>query len=213
MPSVILIVDDHPLVGEAFEAAIKAGYAHYEVGRVTSAAEAEAFARKHGDRVKLVLLDLVLPDVKGFTALLRLQQLMPDCPIAIVSSRSDTHSVAMARTFGVSGYLSKTRPFNELISAVGPLLRGEKIFPADTPPPSPAAANFHKKLASLSAAQLRVLTALADGKLNKQIAGEMSLTEGTVKQHMSAIFKKLGVNNRSQAILAAQPFLKTGDED
>ncbi len=207
--SIILIVDDHPLVGEAFELSIRAGYAHYDVGRVTTAAEAEAYARKYAERIKLVLLDLVLPDATGFSAFIRLQQLLPDCPITIVSGRADAHSVAMARSFGVAGYLSKSMPFSDLITAIGPLLRGENIFPLDTPEPSPVAADFHRKLANLSAAQLRVLTAVADGRLNKQIANDMGLTEGTVKQHMSAIFKKLGVNNRSQAILAAQPYLKS----
>lgn len=209
MRSIILIVDDHPLVGEAFELAIQGGYAHYDVGRVTSAAEAEAYARKHADRIKLVLLDLMLPDTTGFTAVLRMQQLLPDRPIAIVSARADAHSVAMARSFGVAGYLSKTMAFADMLIAIGPLLRGEKIFPADAPTASPASMDFHRKLAALSAAQLRVLTAVADGRLNKQIANDMGLTEGTVKQHMSAIFRKLGVNNRSQAILAVQPFLKS----
>jgi DNA-binding NarL/FixJ family response regulator len=69
-------------------------------------------------------------------------------------------------------------------------------------------AEFHRRLASLSGAQLRVLTALSDGKLNKQIAGDMNLTEGTVKQHVSAILKKLAVTNRSQAIVAARPYLQ-----
>lgn len=212
MRSIILIVDDHPLVGEAFELSIKAGYAHFDVGRVTSAAEAQAYARKYGERIKLVLLDLMLPDVTGFTAVLRLQQQLPGCPIAIVSARTDGHTVAMARTFGVAGYLSKSMPFSDLAAAIGPLTRGEKIFPVDAPAPSPVAADFHRKLSNLSAAQLRVLTALADGRLNKQIANDMSLTEGTVKQHLSAIFRKLGVNNRSQAILAVQPYLGSPDE-
>ena len=70
-----------------------------------------------------------------------------------------------------------------------------------------ARGDYNEALKEL-AAQLRVLTAVADGRLNKQIANDMGLTEGTVKQHMSAIFKKLGVANRSQAILAAQPLLR-----
>lgn len=70
------------------------------------------------------------------------------------------------------------------------------------------AIDFHRKLSSLSGAQMRVMRALVDGKLNKQIAGEMNLTEGTVKQHVSAILRKLEVSNRSQAILAAAPVLR-----
>ena len=205
---IVLIVDDHPLVGEAFEISVGAAYPHLEVGRVASAAEAESYVRANGARVKLILLDLMLPDATGFSALLRLQQLVPACPIAIVSARADAHTVALARTFGVSAYLSKAAPVSVLVNAVGTILRGEPVAWPETPPSTPAAADFQKRVATLSPAQLRVLTALADGRLNKQIAGDMNLTEGTVKQHLSAIFRKLGVGNRSQAILASRPYLQ-----
>ena len=208
MQWIVLIVDDHPLVGEAFEISVGAAYPHLEVGRVTTAAEAETYARANGMRIKLVLLDLMLPDATGFSALIRLQQLLPNVPIAIVSSRADAHTVALARTFGVSAYLSKSAPVSSLVNAVGTIMRGEQVPFPDTGPATPAAVDFQQRVATLSAAQLRVLVALADGRLNKQIAGDMNLTEGTVKQHLSAIFKKLGVGNRSQAILAARPYLK-----
>ncbi|GAA0646397.1 response regulator transcription factor [Brevundimonas lenta] len=202
----ILIVDDHPLVGEMLETAIRDSYVHLDVGRVTSATDAEAYARKHAAEIKLVVLDLMLPDTEGFTALLRLQQLLPNATIAILSARTDSHAVTMAKAFGVKGYLSKAMPVENLVNAVGALLRGEALFPDQTPV-DPRAEELHRKAANLSPAQIRVLRALADGKLNKQIAAEMELTEGTVKQHMSAIFRKLGVNNRSQAIVAAAPLL------
>lgn len=205
---IVLIVDDHPLVGQALELSIRAAYPHLDVGRVTSAAEADQYARLHGPRVKLVMLDLLLPDADGFSALLRLQQLLPDSAVAIVSSRADLHSIGMARAFGVQGYLSKAAPVETLVNGVGALLRGEELFPHDAQADE-AVIDFHKRVARLSAAQLRVLRALSDGKLNKEIAGEMNLTEGTVKQHVSAILKKLEVNNRSQAVLAAAPFMRT----
>ncbi len=210
MRSMILIVDDHPLVGEAFEVSIHASYPHMEVGLVATASEAEAYAKANGSRIKLVMLDLMLPDAIGFSALLRLQQLLPGTPIAIVSSRTDAHSIALARTFGVAAYLSKSSPVAELVKAVGDILRGEAPFAAPDAAAKPAA-SFHDRISSLSAAQLRILVALADGRLNKQIAAEMSITEGTVKQHLSAIFRKLGVNNRTQAILAVRPFLNDLD--
>ncbi|CAN5127946.1 response regulator transcription factor [soil metagenome] len=211
MQWIVLIVDDHPLVGEAFELSIRAAYPHLDVGRVTTAAEAEAYAKANGPRIKLVLLDLMLPDVNGFSGLLMLQQVLPDRPIAIVSGRFDTQSVALAKTFGAAAYLNKGAPVSELVNAVGAILRGETVVLPGDPEPMPAAADFHRRIQTLSAAQLRVLNALADGRLNKQIAGDMNLTEGTVKQHMSAIFKKLGVMNRSQAILASRPYLKLNE--
>ena len=152
------------------------------------------------------MLDLMLPDAKGFSALLRLKQLLPNTPIAIVSARADAHSIAMARTFGVAAYLSKAQPVSTLVNSVGDILRGGAPFAepseTDTGPPS-----ISGKMASLSAAQLRILVAMADGRLNKQIGADLNITEGTVKQHVSAIFRKLGVNNRSQALLAVRPFL------
>lgn len=203
----VLIVDDHPLVGQALEVSIRSAYAHLDVARVLSATEAEACAKQLGGRIKLVMLDLILPDTTGFDALLRLQQLLPDADFAMVSARIDAHSVAMARAFGVKAYLSKAAPVETLVSAVGDIMRGEERFPLATPA-DPIAVDFHRRVARLSAAQLRVLRALAEGKLNKEIAGDMNLTEGTVKQHVSAILKKLEVNNRSQAVLASAPFLR-----
>lgn len=203
----VLIVDDHPLVGQAFELSIKLAYPHLDVGRVTSATEAEAYVRLHGPRVKLVMLDLMLPDAEGFSALLRLQQLLPHGKIAIVSSRTDRHSLSMGKAFGVDAWLSKAEPVETLVNAVGAILRGEIVFPENVQA-DPLTIDFHRRIASLSAAQLRIMRALIDGRLNKQIAGDMNLTEGTVKQHVSAILRKLQVNNRSQAIIAASPALR-----
>lgn len=211
MRNLVLIVDDHPLVGEAFELSVGAAHPEIDVAWVTTAAAAEDFAQAHGSRIKLVLLDLMLPDAAGFSALVSLQQRLPGCPIAIVSARSDASTVALARTFGVAAYLSKAAPVSALVEAVGGLLRGEKGTFPETPSPAPAVQNFQSRIATLSPAQLRVLFAAADGRLNKQIAGDMNLTEGTVKQHMSAIFKRLGVGNRSQAILAIRPYLEPMD--
>lgn len=203
---IVMIVDDHPLVGEAFELSIRLAYPHLDVGRVTTAAEAEAYARTHAARIKLVMLDLMLPDATGFSALLRLQQLLPDCPIAIISARADAHSIAMAKTFGVAAYLNKSAPVSTLVNSVGDILRGEAPF-SEAAPERSAPESFHQRVSTLSAAQLRVLVAMVDGRLNKQIAADMDITEGTVKQHVSAIFRKLGVNNRTQAILAIRPYL------
>lgn len=205
---VVLVVDDHPLVGQALELSIRAAYPQFDVARADSAAEAEAYAKASGRLVKLVMLDLMLPDATGFDGLLRLQHLMPHAAFAMVSSRIDAHAVAMSRAFGVKAYLSKSEPVDMLVNAVGAVLRGEELFPLSVAPDREAE-DFRRRVSRLSAAQLRVLRAVSEGKLNKEIAGEMGLTEGTIKQHVSAILKKLEVNNRSQAILKASPFLHT----
>lgn len=208
---IVLIVDDHPVVAEALETAVREAYPQLEVGHAASAAEAEQYARQNADRIRLVMLDLMLPDTEGFSALLSLQKVLPKARFAIVSARVDAHMVAMARSFDVQAYLSKAQPVEALVNAVGAILRGETIFP-DEMKAQPAADDFHKRMLTLSKAQMRVLKCMAQGKLNKQIAGELSVTEGTVKQHVSAILKKLGVHNRSQAILASAPFLNNQDD-
>ncbi|WP_420471485.1 response regulator [Brevundimonas sp. FT23042] len=205
---IVLIVDDHPLVGQAFELSIKAAYPHLEVGRVTSAADADVYVRLHGARVKLVILDLMLPDADGFSALLRLRKILPDGRVAIVSARSDNQTLTLAKALGAAAYLSKSEPVEALVEAVGAVLQGATLFP-EQGDPDPQTLDAHRRMATLSAAQLRIMRALVDGKLNKQIAGDMNLTEGTVKQHVSAILKKLQVNNRSQAILIAAPVLRS----
>lgn len=207
MRPIVLIVDEHPLVGEALQLWVSAAYPKYQVVHVASAAEADEHAQRHAHRIRLVLLDFMLSDAHGFGAVLGLQQRLPDAAVVVISSRLDAHSVSMARAFGVRGYLSKAASVSSLMEAVGAILEGASLFP-ESAGKDPAATEFHRKIARLSAAQLRVLRAVSDGKLNKQIAGDMSLTEGTVKQHMSAILRKLEVVNRSQAILAAAPFLR-----
>jgi DNA-binding NarL/FixJ family response regulator len=204
----ILIVDDHPLVGEALRDALRRADPGREVAVTQTAVKGAASARAHAAKIKLVLLDLLLPDASGFSALLELQQLLPECPIAMISSRTDGHTVALARAFGCAGYLSKSDPLHRLVETIEALLAGRTVFPADSNevPETPDVEPFRTRIASLSPAQLRVLLALADGRLNKQIAADMGLTEGTVKQHFSAIFRKLGVQNRSQALLLIQPY-------
>lgn len=203
---IVLIVDDHPLVAEALEAAVAKAYPQFEVGRVSSAAEAESFARRHSERVRMVMLDLMLPDAEGFSALIQLQQILPKSHFAIISARVDPHMVSMARSFDVDAYLSKAEPVETLVNAIGGVMRGDKIFPIGITSQAHTE-DYHKRLLTLSKAQMRVLKAMAEGKLNKQIAGELGLTEGTVKQHVSAILRKLGTPNRSQAILNSARYL------
>ncbi len=208
MRALVLIVDDHPLVAEALRDAIMRAYPQLDGIIAQSAAEAEALIRQHSARIRLVLLDLILPDASGFSAFLRVQQMLPERPIAVISSRADFHTVGLARAFGCAAYLRKTDPLRELVGAVGEVLKGERLFPPDTgEDTAQGAKSLHANLAKLSPAQLRVTLALVDGRLNKEIAAEMGLTEGTVKQHLSAVFKKLGVNNRTQAILAVRPYV------
>lgn len=152
------------------------------------------------------MLDFVLPDARGFSGFLQLQHVLGKTPIVMISAREDPIIVEAARALGAAGFLSKSRPLDELAAALRMIVAGKVIFPATTGLHD-AARSARDRIATLSGAQLRVLLALADGRLNKQIAASLEVTEATVKAHLTAIFRKLEVNNRAQALLAVQPLL------
>ncbi len=170
-----------------------------------SIGEAESVIAQHKG-YRLVVLDLMMPDARGFSGFLRLQHLLGSVPIAIVSARQQPELIEAARALGAAGYLSKTQPLEETLASLREILGGRSVFPPQARNAAGATA-ARRRIADLSGAQLRVLLALADGRLNKQIAGDLNVTEATIKAHMTAIFRKLGVNNRTQAILAMQPLL------
>jgi DNA-binding NarL/FixJ family response regulator len=201
-----LLADDHPLIREGLALAARVALPGIIIDSVGSIAEAETVIGQHGG-YRLVLLDLVLPDAKGFSGFLRLQQLLGAVPIVIVSARQRPELVETARLLGATGYISKGLPLDETLSALRTILAGGTVFPAATAERNETGDAMRTRISALSSAQLRVLIALASGRLNKQIAGELNVTEATIKAHLTAIFRKLGVNNRTQAILAVQPLL------
>lgn len=201
----LLIADDHPLVREGLELALRNSLQGLIIDSVGSIAEAEAVIGRHPGGYRLTVLDLMLPDARGFSGFLRLQHLLGHTSIVIISANDRPELVSAARALGAAGYLSKTQRLDELVGSLRRVLGGERVFPSNGE--SRAASTARERLGELSGAQLRVMLALADGRLNKQIAGDLNVTEATVKAHMTAIFRKLGVNNRTQAILAMQPLL------
>lgn len=202
----ILIADDHPLIQEGIQLAISARHPGISVDVAGTIAEAEALIQQHG-RYRLLLLDYELPDANGFGGFFRLQHLLGRTPIAILSAHDGKQMVATAQAVGAAGFLSKRQPLEAIIAAIELILSGGRIFPP-APGPDPQIDVLRKRLDSLSGAQRRVLLALASGDLNKQIAADLGVSEATVKAHLSAIFRKLGVTNRTQAILLMRPLLK-----
>jgi DNA-binding NarL/FixJ family response regulator len=207
-PVRVLIADDHPLTREGLALAIRSALPGVVIDHAGSIGEAETIIQGHHGQYRLLLLDLVLPDARGFSGFLKLQHLLGPVPIAIVSAREEPMLIDAARALGAVGFLPKSRPLDELAEMVRTVASGGHIFP-DLPGLKAAspAATARSRMSTLSGAQLRVLLALADGRLNKQIAGDLQVTEATVKAHLTAIFRKLGVSNRTQALLAMQPLL------
>jgi DNA-binding NarL/FixJ family response regulator len=201
----LLLADDHPLIREGLALAARVAMPELTIDSVGTIAEAEGVIARHRG-YRLALLDLVLPDARGFSGFLRIQHALGDVPIVIVSARQQPELIEAARALGAAGYLSKAQPLDETLASLKAVLAGKTVFPP-CGKGGHAEATARQRITDLSGAQFRVLMALADGRLNKQIAGELGVTEATVKAHMTAIFRKLGVTNRTQAILAMQPLL------
>ena len=201
----VLIADDHPLTREGLSLAARAALPGISVDNAGSIAEAAAAIATRGT-YRLVLLDFILPDAHGFSGLLRLQHLLGDTPIVMVSARQDVVIVEAARALGAAGFLFKSDALDDLAASLRQIAAGKAVFPPAATA-AIAAGSARDRIADLSGAQLKVLLALADGRLNKQIAGDLDITEATVKAHLTAIFRKLGVSNRAQALLAMQPLL------
>lgn len=201
----VLIADDHPLVRDALRMAIMNKLPSLVIEEAVAIESAERIAKTRQD-IALVLLDYQLPDSDGFSGFFRLQHVLGAVPIAIVSAFDDHRIVNAAQAVGAAGFLSKGQPLDEIADSVARLIDGGTAFPPAASVPDDLR-QMGDRLDSLSPAQKRVLAALVRGDLNKQIAADLDLTEATVKAHLTAIFRKLGVHNRLQAILAVKPLL------
>ena len=150
-----------------------------------------------------MLLDLAMPGVRGYSGLVLLRAQFPGVPVVVVSANEDPRTARQCLDFGAAGFVPKTLDLDAMRVAIRIVLGGGIWAPsgtADGPlPADPMVARF----ASLTPQQLRVLMMLSEGLLNKQIAYELSVSEATVKAHVSAILTKLGVESRTQAVIAA----------
>lgn len=202
----IVVADDHPMFRDALRLAI--------AGLVPDAAIVEAsdldqvVALLHGGpETDLVLLDLNMPGMQGFSGLVYLCQQHPEVPIAVISANEEPGVMRRALDAGASGYIPKSIRSDGMRDALAALLAGETWLPAgiDLGRPDPGGdAAVTARVASLTPQQMRVLMMLNDGLVNKQIAFELGVSEGTVKAHVSAVLQKLGVASRTQAVILAR---------
>jgi DNA-binding NarL/FixJ family response regulator len=208
----ILVVDDHPLMREAVQGVV----ARLEPGAaVVAAADSErgfAIAEAEPD-LDLVLLDLNLPGLAGIPALKAWRRRYPEVPVVVLSSADDRPTVLAAIAAGAAGFIPKSSPNEVLLNALRLVLAGGKYLPPEALAPvagsgaRPARAPTEQTLSletlGLTDRQAQVLKLLAAGKSNKLIGRELDLAERTVKAHISAVFRALGVTTRTQAALAA----------
>jgi len=199
----IILADDHPL----FRAALGAAVARSAPGRtvVETSSLGETRAALSLGPVELLCLVLHMPDSSGFIGLAEIRKDHPAVPVVVISASQAPGVAARALEFGASGFIPKTAGMEILCEALSAVLAGEVWAPDETgDPAAEEAAGAAAKLALLTPAQMRVLHGLATGRLNKQIAYDMGISEATVKAHVTAIFRKLDVINRTQAVLVAQ---------
>ncbi len=200
----IVVVDDHPLFRGAISQALSTSIAGLEMLEAGSLDELSGVIGKAKD-VDLVLLDLSMPGVQGLSGLLYLRAEYPEVPVVVVSASEDPVTIRRALEFGASGYVPKSLPVDKIREAVRHVLEGGVWSPPDVPltgPGDPETRDIATRLASLTPQQMRVLMMLGEGLLNKQIAYKLSVSEATIKAHVSAILQKLGVDSRTQAVIA-----------
>lgn len=202
----IIIADDHPLVREALGQALRQAMNDVEV---IGAADLDGArqALDERDSVDLLILDLDMPGMDGFTGLAAVRARHPAVPVAIVSSTREPAVMRRAIEFGAAAFVPKSAALDTIASALQSVLDGEVWLPPDIDGSDDTVPDdFARRVGELTPQQLRVLQLLSQGKLNKQIAHELSVGEATVKAHVTAILKKLGVRSRTQAVIAARQF-------
>ena len=194
----ILIVDDHALVREGLMQTLL----QLEDGISCSGAENsdEALRLLQEGDYSLILLDLMLPGINGMAFLGVLRKRYPALPVVILSALDDPDTMARAMRHGASGFVPKSSSGEELLAALRLVLAGTMFLPPDMDKGGGRGQTLTERY-GITAGQMRVLDLLSQGKTNREIANLLGLTEGTVKVHVSAIFKALNVTNRSQALL------------
>lgn len=207
----IVIADDHPLFRGALRQALTDRFTGLEIEEAGSLDEIVQVIENSID-TDLILLDLEIPGVKGFSGLMFLRAQYPDIPIAIVSATEDHPVIRRCLNFGASGFIPKSVGAETIRTAIEIVLSGEIWTPPDLDLMAEEGSEMSvlvAKMATLTPQQVRVLMMLREGLLNKQIAYELSVSEATVKAHVSAILQKLSVESRTQAVIAASE-IETG---
>jgi DNA-binding NarL/FixJ family response regulator len=211
----LLIADDHPLFRLALVQAVREVMPEADLLEADTLMTARAVLAAHPD-VDLVLLDLHMPGNRGLMGLVELRAEYPSVAVALISANDDPAVIRRALNYGAAGYIPKRADLNAIKVGLRAVLNCEEYIPEDlraavaAGQSSNADRELAERLSTLTPQQLRVLVLVAEGQLNKQIADALAIQERTVKAHLTAIFEKLGVRNRTQASAILHQ-LETGD--
>jgi DNA-binding NarL/FixJ family response regulator len=213
-PSQIIVADDHPLFRAALCQAMENTLEAVDILQCDSINSLEQTVSSHRN-CDLILLDLQMPGANGFSGLVLIRREYPEIPVVIVSAREDSQTISRSLSFGASGFIPKSSDLPTIGAAIQAVLNGEVWFPEHLSDqqqvPRQEELEFSERIKTLTPQQLKVYMMLTKGLLNKQIAAEINVSEATIRTHMTAIFRKLGVRNRTQAVLAAG-FLNLDDK-
>ena len=201
-PEKIIIADDHPLFRQALLGTLKLKLTQTQWLEAQTIAELEQQLSDNNDS-DLLLLDLHIPGAHGFNTLIHVRNHFPQIPVVVVSAHEDHETIHKSMGYGASGFIPKSTPVEDIYTAIGQVLLGNIWTPKEynSSLPMQDNNNIAERVASLTQQQYRILMMFAQGMLNKQIAYDLNVSEATIKAHATAIFRKLDVRNRTQAVI------------
>ena len=201
----VIIAEDHPLFRTALQSALEQTLDMPSITEADSIATLQTVLETQTNP-DLILLDLNMPGAHGFSGLLYTIGHYPDVPVLVISAQDEDSIISKAIHYGASGFISKSAQLDTIKQAIGEVIQGRKWLPEhiDTEADNQEKSAIEQKIATLTPQQFRVLGMVSEGLLNKQIAWELNISEATIKAHITAIFRKLGVRNRTQAVIALQ---------
>ncbi|MCM2680065.1 response regulator [Echinimonas agarilytica] len=199
----IIIADDHPLFRQALMLTLKTTPELTDVDwlEADTVGALEKLLEQHAD-ADLLVLDLQIPGAHGFSTLVHVRSHFPDLPVVVVSAHEEEDNIRRAMHAGAAGFVPKSSAPEVLQQALIAILQGQIWVPNDAILSQAVDDDIVSQMASLTPQQHRILMMFAEGMLNKQIASDLNVSEATVKAHATAIFKKLNVRNRTQAVIA-----------
>jgi len=202
-PDSVIIADDHPLFRQALLEILKSKLSKTRWIEAETVEELNnaLMANLNAD---LLLLDLDIPGAHGFNTLIHVRKQFPQIPVVIVSAYEDNDTINKSMDFGASGFVPKSTPVETIFEAISQVLSGGFWTPQtlENAPVNESKSDMAARITSLTHQQYKILMMFAQGMLNKQIAYDLSVSEATIKAHATAIFRKLNVRNRTQAVIA-----------
>ncbi|GIU05494.1 DNA-binding response regulator [Shewanella sp. c952] len=203
----IIIADDHPLFRNALRQALATAFTNTQWFEADSADALQNLLDNSDIEYDVVLLDLQMPGSHGYSTLIHLRTHYQELPVVVISAHEDNTTISRAIHYGSSGFIPKSSSMETLATALEAVLFGDVWLPEGVELQEisdDGTDQMASKLSDLTPQQYKVLQMFAEGLLNKQIAYDLGVSEATIKAHATAIFRKLGVRNRTQAVIALQ---------